>query len=366
STTWSRDNLTLTTMFVAKCISSQHKDLIHDVSFDYHGRRMATCSSDHTVKVWDLDDGKWQCTASWKTHSGSVWRVTWAHPEFGQVLATCSFDRTAAVWEELSSDISSKGGSSTNTWLKRTSLVDSRTSVTDVGFAPKHLGLQLATCSADGVVRIYEAVDVMNLSNWQLQYEFNCNLSLSCLSWNTSRMHAPMIAVGSDDANQSAGGKVQIYEYSETTRKWQKVETIYTVTEPVHDVRFAPNLGRSYHLLAIASNELTIVSLKNLRKEGGNSPSKFEIRQSASFEDHESVVFISLLDSLSVHLALYICLVKIYAFCLFPANYLDNWKCISVLKADSDASEAERASMHAPSMSSTLNLAGTPSSGTFR
>ena len=35
-----------------------------------------------------------------QTHSGSVWRVVWAHPEFGQVLATCSFDRTVAVWEE--------------------------------------------------------------------------------------------------------------------------------------------------------------------------------------------------------------------------------------------------------------------------
>ena len=30
-----------------------------------------------------------------------MWRVTWAHPEFGQVIATSSFDRTAAVWEEL-------------------------------------------------------------------------------------------------------------------------------------------------------------------------------------------------------------------------------------------------------------------------
>jgi len=37
---------------------------------------------------------------SLQCHSGSVWRVTWAHPEFGQVLATCSFDRTVAVWEE--------------------------------------------------------------------------------------------------------------------------------------------------------------------------------------------------------------------------------------------------------------------------
>lgn len=38
-------------MFVAKTIASEHKDLIHDVSFDYHGKRMATCSSDQTVKV---------------------------------------------------------------------------------------------------------------------------------------------------------------------------------------------------------------------------------------------------------------------------------------------------------------------------
>ena len=31
-----------------------------------------------------------------------MWRVDWAHPEFGQLLVTCSFDRTAAVWEEQS------------------------------------------------------------------------------------------------------------------------------------------------------------------------------------------------------------------------------------------------------------------------
>ena len=38
-------------MFAAKEIASDHKDLIHDVAFDFHGRRMATCSSDQTVKV---------------------------------------------------------------------------------------------------------------------------------------------------------------------------------------------------------------------------------------------------------------------------------------------------------------------------
>ncbi len=38
-------------MFTAKEISTDHKDLIHDVSYDFYGRRMATCSSDQSVKV---------------------------------------------------------------------------------------------------------------------------------------------------------------------------------------------------------------------------------------------------------------------------------------------------------------------------
>lgn len=70
--------------------------------------------------------------------------------------------------------------------MRRTNLVDSRTSVTDVKFGPKTQGLQLATCSADGVIRIYEAPDVMNLSQWTLQHEVQCKLSCSCLSWNPS------------------------------------------------------------------------------------------------------------------------------------------------------------------------------------
>ena len=38
-------------MFAAKSIPVAHKDLIHDVAYDFHGKRMATCSSDQCVKV---------------------------------------------------------------------------------------------------------------------------------------------------------------------------------------------------------------------------------------------------------------------------------------------------------------------------
>lgn len=39
-------------MFEPQEIRSEHKDVIHDVLYDYYGQRIATCSSDQTVKVW--------------------------------------------------------------------------------------------------------------------------------------------------------------------------------------------------------------------------------------------------------------------------------------------------------------------------
>jgi len=45
-----------------------------------------------------------------------------------------------------------------------------------------------ATCSVDGVIRIYEATDVMNLSIWNLQHEIQTRVVCSCLSWSTSKL----------------------------------------------------------------------------------------------------------------------------------------------------------------------------------
>nr|XP_028593242.1 nucleoporin SEH1 isoform X2 [Podarcis muralis] len=383
-------------MFVARSIAADHRDLIHDVSFDFHGRRMATCSSDQSVKVWDKgENGEWHCTASWKTHSGSVWRVTWAHPEFGQVLASCSFDRTAAVWEEIVGESNDKlrgqshwtrrcvistnfsasavphrisytnlkssstlrsrflgGVGSCREEVKRTTLVDSRTSVTDVKFAPKHMGLMLATCSADGVVRIYEAPDVMNLSQWSLQHEISCKLSCSCISWNpsSSRAHAPMIAVGSDDSSPNVLAKVQIYEYNENTRKYAKAETLMTVTDPVHDIAFAPNLGRSFHILAVATKDVRIFTLKPLRKELTSSSglTKFEVQLVAQFDNHNSQVW-----RVSWNITGTVLASSGDDGCvrLWKANYMDNWKCTGILKGNGspvNASSTQQGVFNAP------------------
>ena len=107
----------------------------HDVQFDYYGRRLATCSSDRTIKVTlEVLHMPAQCpttvatvdqlcckspsansnpmqvfdTAGEQTvelsqllgHDGPVWQVTWAHPKFGSLLASCSLDHKVIVWKE--------------------------------------------------------------------------------------------------------------------------------------------------------------------------------------------------------------------------------------------------------------------------
>jgi len=328
-------------MYVAKSIKAEHEDLIHDVAYDFYGKRMATCSSDQKVKVWDQDEaGNWTCSASWKTHNGSVWKVTWAHPEFGQVIATCSFDRTAAVWEEI---VGEKEGGGLNHWVKRTSLVDSRTSVTDVKFGPKQLGLILATCSADGTIRIYECEDVMNMSQWSLRDEIPVKFPCSCISWNpsVSRMHSTMIAVASDEPSSSgaSGGKVKIFEYSENIRRWQLVETFSTISEPVHDIAFAPNIGRSYHVLAVASKELRIITLKpstDGSKDFSGAPMKYDIKQAGQFDDHGSSVWRVCWNITGTILA---SSGDDGCVKLWKANFMDNWKCVSTLRADGGLSQ---------------------------
>jgi WD40 repeat protein len=124
-----------------------------------------------------------------QAHDAPVLRITWAHPEFGQVLATASMDRQVRVWEEqehgaphpslqaascpfagpsaIPSDawlgntlVKLRGaeedaGSGERRWVERSRLTHNRT-VHSVQFAPKHAGLKLVrrTCARDGPGRV--------------------------------------------------------------------------------------------------------------------------------------------------------------------------------------------------------------------
>lgn len=275
-------------MRIFKPIKSDHGDFIHDVCFDYYGQRLASCSSDRKIKIFSSDDtGEWALNSEWTAHQGSVWKLSWAHPEFGQILASCSFDRTVSIWEEHAV---------TEPWRNQAQLADSRESVHDVEFSPRHLGLRLATASADGFVRIYEAIDVLNLSHWPLQEEFLADKDgATCLSWNMSPFDVPMIAVGSSNAT------AKVWAYNTSYNRWQICTELTGHLDGIHDIAWAPNMGRSYHLIATASKDETIKIWKLTREaaHSNNSNDKnqsqgvaeYRLEQLASHAEHQTPVW---------------------------------------------------------------------------
>jgi nucleoporin SEH1 len=188
-------------------LTEAHDDVVHDISFDFYGRRIATCASDKRIKVWDLVDetGEWTCSDIPRAHNDSIWRLSWAHPEFGQLIASCSEDKTICIFEEQES-VTPLKTEQRDRWQRKVTLTDSKKSVNDVEFAPRHLGLKIAAASADGTVRIYEATDVFSLNYWQLQEFFQVEdyssggqeveHGVACISWNECPFESAKIAVG--------------------------------------------------------------------------------------------------------------------------------------------------------------------------
>ena len=48
---------------------SHNGDFIHDMSFDHYGTRLATCSSNQSVKLWSLFEEKWSLSHEWNVRS---------------------------------------------------------------------------------------------------------------------------------------------------------------------------------------------------------------------------------------------------------------------------------------------------------
>lgn len=81
-------------------VETGHLDMVHDAQLDYYGKRLATCSSDRTVKVFDLAGDQRTLIADLRGHDGPIWQVSWAHPRYGSLLASASFDHRVIIWKE--------------------------------------------------------------------------------------------------------------------------------------------------------------------------------------------------------------------------------------------------------------------------
>ena len=296
-------------------LEAQNDEFIHDLSFDFFGKRIATCSSDHWVRIYSKDDkGNWIKTASFQAHDAIIWKVKWAHPDYGSIMATCSADKTVIIWEEKKQATAKastplfKAEEEESVWQNRIRLPESKESIEDIKFAPKHIGLVVAAASADGSVRIYEAADLMRLNSWKAPYRIEVNsLGINCISWNKNPFDPPMIVIGSKDAATSFMNRsLMKVQYTSTNTVGiengnvnaspdDKYLSIYLFkgdhwhflsflsfenstgdkiehTSAVNDVSWNQLNGRSYHLIASCGKDGVFVwYVKFIKEESGVS-----------------------------------------------------------------------------------------------
>ena len=78
--------------------------IVHDMSFDWTGRRLAAACSDKILRMFTKKIDKWIDDGVIKIQGASAWKVKWARPEFGTIIATCSLDTHIRIFEMKKTD----------------------------------------------------------------------------------------------------------------------------------------------------------------------------------------------------------------------------------------------------------------------
>ena len=223
---------------VQNTVDTGHEDMVHDAQMDYYGTRLATCSSDKSVKIFELKDGTQTHVADLRGHEGPVWQVAWAHPRFGSILATCSYDRKLIIWRE------DRPGA----WNRMHEISNHDSSVNSVCWAPQEYGLMLAAGSSDGAVSI--TAQRPDTNQWETTKIPNAHtIGCNAVSW------APFNADGGPRRFVSGGcdNICKVWRFEECESKWIEESRLEGHSDWVRDVAWAPSIGGRIGRAIVAS-----------------------------------------------------------------------------------------------------------------
>lgn len=231
-------------------VNTGHEDMIHDAQMDFYGTRLATCSSDSTIRVFSVKNGSHTLQAELKEHTGPVWQVAWAHPMYGSLLASCSYDRRLIVWKELA----------VGRWNKLYEYANHDSSTNSVAWAPHQQGLVVACASSDGSISV---VSYSQAGSWHVQKIANAHtIGCNSVSW------APDFSAGNILDGQpstsvkrfvSGGCDNLVKIWREENDQWSEEFKLDFHSDWVRDVAWAPAVGLQRQQIASCSQDRRVV-----------------------------------------------------------------------------------------------------------
>lgn len=255
--------------------------MIHDAQLDFYGKRLATCSSDKTVKIFDVDATTQQQTLvrELRGHEGPVWEVAWAHPKFGGILASCSYDRKVIIWKETTSG-----------WENVHEHREHKSSVNSIAWAPHESGELLLACgSSDGQISVISpSTDGSGL--WTCTLINAHDRGVTSVSW------APAQAAGLAESESSSTGAllqlvsggcdklVKVWTRDAGAREWSGARIGDEHADWVRDVAWAPGLGLSAGGLVASCSQAGELYVWQRESDSAMSSAAWTRKQLARFD----------------------------------------------------------------------------------
>ncbi|KAL2347972.1 hypothetical protein Fmac_001972 [Flemingia macrophylla] len=270
-------------------------------AWNYSASRLAAGSADGTLSIFDSrhppSSSSLRTTFKSRVVEGNIVKVVWVPPEYGDAVACISADGIVALLEEVAED------SRSLQWKICKSFGNNSGKVLDVQFGISSTSLKMVAAYSDGNVRVFELLDPLELRNWQLQAEFQNVIEsvsefgkASCLSaaisWNpqNGRSQESCFLIGFN-SNTPELNSSKVWEFDQAHQRWLPVAELALPEDKgdqVYAVAWAPNIGRPYEIIAVATHKgLAIWHLGLNPDHDGRLP----VERVALLSGHEGVVW---------------------------------------------------------------------------